>query len=94
MTSPHSVLLRPSTSYFIWMNEQRASVKEANPYMSTTDFAKHMGALWKRMDETEKRPVVEPPLGNRDSALEDTAGVNTLTPSVFSLGAAPCCGTF
>ena len=96
MTSPHSVLLRPSTSYFIWMNEQRASVKEANPYMSTTDFAKHMGALWKRMDETEKRPVVElePPLGNRESALEDTAGVNTLTPSVFSLGAAPCCGTF
>lgn len=51
-------MLRPSTSYFIWMNEQRASVKEANPDMSTTDFAKHMGALWKRMDEAEKRPVV------------------------------------
>jgi hypothetical protein len=49
---------KPSSSYIIFCNEKRPSVKEANPDLGNTELASKMGEMWKAMTESEKAPYV------------------------------------
>jgi len=45
---------KPSSAYFLFMNEKRAQVKEENPDASIGDTAKIIGALWGKMSAEDK----------------------------------------
>ena len=46
---------RPSSAYFIWMNEQRQSIKAANPEFSVTDISKKAGEMWSTLTDKSVR---------------------------------------
>ena len=45
---------RNLTPYFLFTNEERAKVKEANPDFGVTDVAKELGRRWSEMDAIAK----------------------------------------
>jgi hypothetical protein len=42
---------RYATAYFIWMNENRESIKSKFPGLSIAEFGKKSGELWKEMTD-------------------------------------------
>merc|ERR1712096_566587 len=49
---------RPSTPYFLWMNENRVQLKEDNPSLSHKDRLKLAGQEWQELD-ADKKAVYE-----------------------------------
>jgi len=49
---------RPSTPYFLWMNENRVQLKEDNPSLSHKDLLKLAGQEWQELD-ADKKAVYE-----------------------------------
>jgi hypothetical protein len=46
---------RPPTSYFLFCNEKRESVKKKNPALKNTDISKELGKAWTSLSEKEKK---------------------------------------
>lgn len=42
---------RAMSAYFIWMNENRESIKEKHPGLSVTEFGKKAGEMWKGLSD-------------------------------------------
>ena len=42
---------RPSTAFFIWLNENRPSIKAQDPGLSVTEVGKKAGELWKKLSD-------------------------------------------
>jgi len=47
---------RPMSAYFIWLNENRASIKAANPGLPPPKIVKLGGEKWAAMTKEEKQP--------------------------------------
>jgi high mobility group protein B2 len=45
---------RPLSSYMLWLNSVRKSIKEENPDFKVTDIAKKGGELWRGMAKEDK----------------------------------------
>ena len=45
---------RPLNSYMKFVKATRATVVKANPKAAVTEIAKKMGALWRKMTDSEK----------------------------------------
>merc|ERR1712080_787249 len=50
---------RPPSSYFLFADEKRPSVREAHPELSVTEQAKMLGKMWKEISEEEKKKYVD-----------------------------------
>jgi len=46
---------RPLSAYFLWANENRDSIKKANPNASITEMSKLLGDQWKGVSESDKK---------------------------------------
>ena len=42
---------RPLSAYFIWLNENRARIKEMFPGISVTELTKKGGEMWKELTD-------------------------------------------
>jgi len=61
---------QPMTSYFCFCASVRESIKTENPNCSMPEHSKIMGAKWKLLTETEKKPFIT-------TASEDKERYNT-----------------
>jgi len=42
---------RPQSAYFLWLNENRARIKEEFPGISITELSKKAGEMWKEVTD-------------------------------------------
>ena len=56
---------KPLTSYFLFVKEKTASVKETHPDMASKDVAKTLGGMWKSLSDAEKLPYTEKAAADR-----------------------------
>ena len=45
---------RRMSGYFIWLNENRESIRKIHPELSLNEFHKLVGELWRELSESEK----------------------------------------
>lgn len=54
MKDPHAPK-KPLSGYMMFCNDKRQDLKNDKPELSMTDCAKHLGAMWKALDEEQKK---------------------------------------
>jgi hypothetical protein len=57
---------RPQSAYFLWMNENRPTIKAANPEASIGELGKIMGKAWGALTDAEKEPYKEQQLALKE----------------------------
>lgn len=63
---PDLFLCRPMTAYFLWLQENRESIKKANPNASVTEISKLAGVEWGKLSASDKKKY-------EDAAAKDKA---------------------
>ncbi|KAK7088992.1 transcription factor SOX-4-like [Littorina saxatilis] len=50
---------RPMNPFMIWSQQQRREITAERPDMHNADISKHLGTVWKQLDDSVKAPFIE-----------------------------------